>query len=370
MATAIIDRRRQIHIEWTIRKAMSKVKEDFSRARLIVLLHSKDCSKPLHATISNNVLSIDIAAGLVPDRYDIEAIWVKNSDRLVPSIEHHTGRDPRYNDSDIAHSRVDDVFAITDAHDENMDIAEISLVTSTATYGYDGLSAYEIFVLRNSDTDMTDSDWVRYLQPVPNGTVTGAMIADDAYDVKATQIKNPDQEVVGTQYRLIKGGTKPVGAAIYVPAQGGTSTADYAELMNRPSVNGVELEAGDNNIPCGCFVKCDSLDVDTVKEVSGVTNFADYFAGAPANGQQIAVMFTNGNSASEPKLKVTDRSENEVKMFASAGVPLGFVRSGMTLQFVYTTVEGDYGWYLIGANTGGGVEVVYEEAVEDNEETE
>lgn len=147
---------RKIHIEWTIFKGTSPVTEDFDKALLKVFLIGKE-KYLINATPKNGTLYIDLPEGLREGVYSIEAIWVKNKGIL---------KDQRFNDRCISRSRKDYLFAITEYEEEATNIGEgavlVKAKTSVATYGYDGLSAYEIAVLRG-DFDGSEGEWLQWV---------------------------------------------------------------------------------------------------------------------------------------------------------------------------------------------------------------
>ena len=144
---------RKIRVEWTILKGTSPVREDFRRALVKVFLIG-NCEKYLlEATADRGTLMIDIPEGLEPGLYSLEAIWVKNAG--------HPGR----HDRDLCRSMKQDLFAITEFEEEATNLPEGTVVlkakSSTATYGYDGLSSYELAVLRGEWTG-TEGEWLKH----------------------------------------------------------------------------------------------------------------------------------------------------------------------------------------------------------------
>lgn len=144
---------RKIRVEWTILKGTSPVREDFRRALVKVFLIG-NCEKYLlEATADRGTLMIDIPEGLEPGLYSLEAIWVKNAG--------HPGR----HDRDLCRSMKQDLFAITEFEEEATNLPEGTVVlrakSSTATYGYDGLSSYELAVLRG-EWNGTEGEWLKH----------------------------------------------------------------------------------------------------------------------------------------------------------------------------------------------------------------
>lgn len=149
----------RINLSWTISRGASKVKEDFRRSSLFVFLTSNNEQIPLNYMLSENVITATLPTGLPEGVYGLLAVWFKSAsnpfeggnDACLPPL----GR--------MSRSQVDDLFGITDVSNE-ADYSESSAVnievrSMVATYGYDGLSAYEIAVI-SGQTALRQSEWV------------------------------------------------------------------------------------------------------------------------------------------------------------------------------------------------------------------
>ena len=149
----------RINLSWTISRGASKVKEDFRRSSLFVFLTSNNEQIPLNYTLSENVITATLTTGLPEGVYGLLAVWFKSAcnpfeggnDAGLPPL----GR--------MSRSQVDDLFGITAVSNE-ADYSESSAVnievrSMVATYGYDGLSAYEIAVI-SGQTALRQSEWV------------------------------------------------------------------------------------------------------------------------------------------------------------------------------------------------------------------
>lgn len=143
---------RLIRVEWTIYKGISPVKEDFSRSNVKVFLLGSREKYLLQARADKGTLYVDIPSGLKEGTYSIEAIWVKNMDHV-------------FDTRSVCRSKKEDLFSITEFEDEATNIGEgvvvLKVKTSTATYGYDGLSSYELAVLRG-DWNGTEGEWLKH----------------------------------------------------------------------------------------------------------------------------------------------------------------------------------------------------------------
>ena len=149
----------RINLSWTISRGASKVKEDFRRSSLFVFLTSNNEQIPLNYTLSENAITVTLPTGLPEGVYGLLAVWFKSAsnpfeggnDASLPPL----GR--------MSRSQVDDLFGITAVSNE-ADYSESSAVnievrSMVATYGYDGLSAYEIAVI-SGQTALRQSEWV------------------------------------------------------------------------------------------------------------------------------------------------------------------------------------------------------------------
>ena len=185
-----IQRDRLIHIEWSIFRGTSDVPEDFSRALVKMFLIGNNEKYLLTATAQGGTLLADLPEGLPEGAYSLEALWVKNYGNLLPHRQPLTpGGEPvclrrpgqrpnahaflhphdhRFNDRCLMRSRKDYVFALTDYPSEetytgDSGEATVRCASSVATYGYDGLSAYQIAVMRG-DFNGTEGEYLESLK--------------------------------------------------------------------------------------------------------------------------------------------------------------------------------------------------------------
>ena len=149
----------RINLSWTISRGASKVKEDFRRSSLFVFLTSNNEQIPLNYTLSENVITSTLPTGFPEGVYGLLAVWFKSAcnpfeggnDVSLPPL----GR--------MSRSQVDDLFGITavsnEADHSESSAVNIEVRSMVATYGYDGLSAYEIAVI-SGQTALRQSEWV------------------------------------------------------------------------------------------------------------------------------------------------------------------------------------------------------------------
>lgn len=112
----------------------------------------------IHSDVRNNRITLYIPAGMLPPGvYGMDALWIKNAHSF-----------PERHDLDlrcIIRSRKDKAFAVTEYRKEatvtGEDTVRLNCKTTVATYGYDGLSAYELAVLRGT-WDGSEEDWLNF----------------------------------------------------------------------------------------------------------------------------------------------------------------------------------------------------------------
>lgn len=139
-----------LHIN--VYKGQSAVKEDFSMADLKVFL-VRNLEKPLHYPMFNVQIDSDGSlrcetTNLPSGTYRVKLLWTKNN-----------GRSPMRAESGV-------LFGVTEyaseATDANADTANVLCDIHTATYGYDGLNAYELSVWHGK-TSMDEESWLEWM---------------------------------------------------------------------------------------------------------------------------------------------------------------------------------------------------------------
>ena len=213
-----IQRDRLIHIEWAIFRGTSDVPEDFSRALVKMFLIGNNEKYLLTATAEGGKLLADLPEGLPEGAYSLEALWVKNYGNLLPHRQPLTPsgepfcprrpgqrpndpsflhpHDNRFNDRCLMRSRKDYVFALTDYPSEETVTGEsgevtVRLASSVATYGYDGLSAYQIAVMRGdfSGTEGEYQESLKYKLEAATETTLGGIKAAQKTEEDTVEVK-------------------------------------------------------------------------------------------------------------------------------------------------------------------------------------
>lgn len=160
-------------IKWTILKGQSAMPEDFQGANLSVWLKSHDDKFVANYVISeDNSLLIDVPVDMPAGVYSLKAVWEKDRHGKVSMAE------------------VSAVFAVANKKEDatvDKNPLIIKIQSNVATYGYDGLSAYELAVL-NHGYKGTETEWLttqRTVSVLPNkgtsetDTMTQKAITDE-----------------------------------------------------------------------------------------------------------------------------------------------------------------------------------------------
>ncbi len=168
----------EMRIEWKICRGLSKVGEDFSRSEAVVLLwNGRNRFVARCSAIENGRdgrLLVTAPSGLPEGVYDLEGIWMKNGGRSVCRCRYPKA----FGVTQTASAATHQSGATTDP--------VLSLRSSAATYGYDGLSAYELAVVKGKTT-LSEDDWI-------DGYVAGieSTVADAIARVKAAEVNAVD----------------------------------------------------------------------------------------------------------------------------------------------------------------------------------
>lgn len=241
-----IHKDRIIHIQWTVLKSASGVVEDFGRALVKCFLICGKKRTPVDVTSQGGLLTIDVPQGLAEGVYSIETIYVKNEQHMETC-----GWESRC----IMRTRKDSLFGITEYKSEETNTTDgevtVALSTQVATYGYDGLDAYELAVLKGTFNG-TDDDWLVWQKDAIKAEVDANMkelrktstrhVVENASDLTSiTDTQDGDEAYVKSEkktYVLSIDGSKSTWSAM----SGGTAYTIDDELSSE-SKNPVENRA-------------------------------------------------------------------------------------------------------------------------------
>lgn len=255
-----------VHIEWSIFRGTSQVPEDFSRALVKMFLIGGNEKYLLTATAEGGKLLADLPGDLPEGAYSLEAIWVKNYGNLLPHRQPLTpGGEPvcprrpgphpndpcfihphdnRFNDRCLMRSRKDYVFALTDYPSEETVTGEsgevtVRLASSVATYGYDGLSAYQIAVMRG-DFSGTEGEFLAQSGFTKLKTINGESLIGEG-DIQITgggTLETATETKLGgiraatkTQDETVEVKIDPATGKLYVPAAESTALEAATETQ-------------------------------------------------------------------------------------------------------------------------------------------
>ncbi|MBP5479744.1 MAG: hypothetical protein J6Y15_10340 [Bacteroidaceae bacterium] len=188
-----------IEVRITVYRGKTTVREDFNRAKLFVWLVSSHDMIPVSVTAENGTITFNPPTTLDMGVYGIKAIWTKElgfngkpSIRVPYGMEIHADKTSR---ADIS-----SLFAIVSDTAGTTDDGIIETSIEVATYGYDGLDAYEMAVL-NGFTKLSKKEWLesRSLTAVlqNEGNNTEASMSQAAI----TEALNKLRSVLGAGYR-------------------------------------------------------------------------------------------------------------------------------------------------------------------------
>jgi hypothetical protein len=136
-----------ITINWKIWRGVNKVEEDFVGSNLRVFLIGTENTYYLVPKAKGGVVTMTIAPGtLAAGSYDLKAIWEKNGGRTLMS------------------STRSNIFGITEAEEADQKNEVMQIVSYVESYGRDGLSAFEIAVLRGLHRGCSsEAEWINSL---------------------------------------------------------------------------------------------------------------------------------------------------------------------------------------------------------------
>lgn len=162
----------KINLEWAVKKGAGNEAEDFSRATVSLFVTSdrNRWAVPCRADFAG-VVRAELPELLPEGVYSLELVWVKNDKYLGMRCLQRTRK--------VCVFAVSDGVALPQGATEGEPVL-LRMSTVAAPYGYDGLSAYEICVLRGKTT-LSEEEWAESLcggngpSPTPpaSGTLTG-----------------------------------------------------------------------------------------------------------------------------------------------------------------------------------------------------
>lgn len=147
-------------IKWTVRKGLSSVNEDFTRSDVMLFAISQTNKIPLPITSKEKGVIVATIPQVFPatqehpeyahrgiqeDTYDVELVWIKNKRELNRTYQHNAFR---VSDNPLIQTQT------------------VEIVSTAQSYGYDGLSAYEIAMFRRlseGENAICENQWLENL---------------------------------------------------------------------------------------------------------------------------------------------------------------------------------------------------------------
>lgn len=184
-----------LHIDWEVTRGKTSVREDFSQATATVwaFLTGNGGMKPLSVDVVDNKLYADIPKDILEvGTYGLKIIWVKDGNNIQT-------REQLLACNKRCMSEVFDLFGISASPyaetNPNGDIT-FHIKSSAATYGYDGLSAYERAVMLGMTT-LSEREWTASIGVYVRGK--GINSAQQAGTGSTALGDNSHAEGVGTE---------------------------------------------------------------------------------------------------------------------------------------------------------------------------
>lgn len=173
----------KIRLDIAIHKGMSSCVEDLSRSRVMVLLKNHSNKWPLAFTVDEcSHIHADVPGCVGTGAYDVQVVWAKNEDSAVKC-----GCQMRA----VMMAQRDAVMGVSADPDEVTkvcDVADVHIVMQSASYGYDGLSAYEMAVFRGKTT-LSEEEWIEAQSDASDKYAEAVNIAVDAYKAAGDAVK-------------------------------------------------------------------------------------------------------------------------------------------------------------------------------------
>lgn len=164
----------KVSLEWTVKRGIGSETEDFSRSTVSLFLYSDANRWPVPCEAGyEGVVKAELPETLPEGVYSLELVWVKNGGSInATRCVQRTRKACAFAVSASAQTKLSPVLPPVIEDPINPELptqaqAKLKMTTTASSYGYDGLSAYEICVLRGK-TSLSEEEWAEKLQKVIN----------------------------------------------------------------------------------------------------------------------------------------------------------------------------------------------------------
>lgn len=156
----------KVSLEWTVKRGIGSETENFSRSMVSLFLVSDANRWPVPCEAGyEGVVKAELPESLPEGVYSLELVWVKNDGSINATRCIQRTRKACVFAIDAGASTADARAVLPDLPPITFPPLKVKLTTVAAPYGYDGLSAYEICVLRGK-TALSEEEWAEKLQKV------------------------------------------------------------------------------------------------------------------------------------------------------------------------------------------------------------
>lgn len=157
-----------ISLEWTVKKGIGNEAEDFSRSTVSLFLFNDVNRWAVPCTADyTGLVKAELPETLEEGVYSLELVWIKNDKSINETRCIQRTRKTCVFAIDSGASMADARAELPDIPPIIIPLPKVKLTTVAAPYGYDGLSAYEICVLRGKTT-LSEDEWAEKLQKAIN----------------------------------------------------------------------------------------------------------------------------------------------------------------------------------------------------------
>lgn len=158
----------KISLEWSVKKGIGNEAEDFSRSTVSLFLFNDANRWVVPCTADyTGLVKAELPETLEEGVYSLELVWIKNDKSINETRCIQRTRKTCVFAIGSGASAADARAVLPDIPPITTPLPKVKMTTVAAPYGYDGLSAYEICVLRGKTT-LSEDEWAEKLQKAIN----------------------------------------------------------------------------------------------------------------------------------------------------------------------------------------------------------